>query len=153
MNNGTTKTCNGCKSDLDLSEFSRQHTSKDGLRTICKTCLAEKARPYLLKKRFGITHAEYETLLAEQGNGCALCSAQEPGGRWDRFAVDHCHDTGRVRGLLCYSCNFALGLLGDNEDGLARALAYVRNPVAIPQPRDARPIMPRGWSGRAVVGT
>jgi len=122
-----TKNCNGCKTDLALTAFNKQHTSKDGHRSICKSCLAVKARPYLLQKRFGITQERYEEMLKEQGLGCALCSSKNPGGRWSVFAVDHCHDTGRVRGLLCYGCNLALGILGDTEAGLSKALDYVRH--------------------------
>lgn len=120
-----TKACNRCGVVRSMHEFHKQHTRLDGRRSICKECLAEQSRPYLLAKRFGINETEFAEMLASQCGGCALCGSQSPGGRWENFHVDHCHETGRVRGILCYGCNVALGRLGDNEAGLKRALAYV----------------------------
>lgn len=61
-------------------------------------------------KKFGITEADYEKLLNEQGGVCAICGGQ-PDTRWKIFAVDHDHATGKVRGLLCMVCNTMLGRL------------------------------------------
>lgn len=122
-----TKTCNGCSTDRPLDGFHKQHTSPDGRRSLCKECLAEKSRVYLLNKRFDISPEEYAALLHSQGGVCALCRTEKPGGRWANFHVDHCHETGRVRGVLCHGCNVALGQLGDDAQGLSRALAYVTN--------------------------
>lgn len=83
----------------------------------------EANRAYALKHEYGLTVEQYDHMLAEQGGVCALCS-RPPGVRL--LAVDHDHDTGRVRGLLCVRCNTALGSLGDNEEGLLRAVAYLR---------------------------
>lgn len=75
-----------------------------------------------LKKRFGITWEEYEKMFEEQEGVCALCKGSEK----DRMlSVDHCHVTGRVRGLLCGNCNRALGLLKDNKEVLIKAVEYV----------------------------
>ena len=68
---------------------------------------------------------QFDALLAAQGGRCALCQRFEPGGRWGRFHVDHCHQTGQIRGILCHGCNVALGALGDDIEGLTRALRYV----------------------------
>ena len=76
-------------------------------------------------KRFGITVDEYDRLLVQQDGHCALCPATHSDGTSLRFHVDHDHETGRVRGLLCRSCNMALGILGDDIDGLNRALTYL----------------------------
>ena len=72
-----------------------------------------------LKCYYGITLEEYDAMLARQGGHCALCNQTV-------VVVDHCHETGRFRGLLCRSHNSALGKLGDNEAGLIRVIAYLR---------------------------
>ena len=82
-------------------------------------------RKSLLKSRFGITIEAYDKMLADQRGVCALCGGP-PGGRWQTFHVDHCHETGRIRGLLCHHCNTGLGSLGDSEESLERALRYLR---------------------------
>jgi hypothetical protein len=64
-----------------------------------------------LKRHFGITPEDYNRMLAEQGGGCAVCG-DPPGAT--ALHVDHCHDSGRVRGLLCFRCNSALGNLRDD---------------------------------------
>jgi hypothetical protein len=84
----------------------------------------EITRRHRLKKNFGITLDDYERLLREQKGVCAIC-ASPPRGRWTTLVVDHCHDGGGVRGLLCSSCNAAIGALGDSPDGLRKALAYL----------------------------
>lgn len=74
--------------------------------------------------------AKYNELLATQGGVCAICKEKDKrvhrvtGKQWD-LAVDHCHETGEVRGLLCNKCNRGLGLLGDKADTLMRAVAYL----------------------------
>jgi hypothetical protein len=61
------------------------------------------------KTSYGITVADFDRMLAAQGGRCAVCGSDKPGGRWARFAVDHCHKTGKVRGLLCTHCNVLVG--------------------------------------------
>jgi hypothetical protein len=73
-----------------------------------------------LKRTYGITLSDYQALLEAQGSACAICGGQDPHGR--SLAVDHCHDTGRVRGLLCDPCNRCVGLLGDRSD-VAKAMS------------------------------
>lgn len=75
-----------------------------------------------LRRRYGLQVGDYEAMLAAQDGHCALCP-RGPGDRW--LAVDHCHETGRVRGLLCAPCNRAIAVLGDGPAGLQRALEYV----------------------------
>jgi hypothetical protein len=72
-----------------------------------------------LKRKYGLTLAEFDTLLASQGGGCAIC------GLPDADNVDHDHDTGRVRGILCFPCNVAVGLLHDSEERARSAAAYI----------------------------
>jgi hypothetical protein len=63
-------------------------------------------------------------MLEAQGGRCAICRSDKPGGR-GRFAVDHCHSSGRVRGLLCVACNAGLGQFRDDPDLLRAAVAYL----------------------------
>lgn len=83
-----------------------------------------RARSKGLRLRYGITLAEYEARLAAQGGRCACCGTEEPRGAGS-FRVDHDHETGVVRGLLCNPCNAGLGLLGDSPAALMRALRYL----------------------------
>lgn len=92
---------------------------------------ADRVRDAYLQKEYGITLARYEEMLVEQRGACAICGRTEDGihprtGRPRRLAVDHCHDTGRVRGLLCLACNAAIGLVQHDEQRLLLAIEYLR---------------------------
>lgn len=83
-----------------------------------------------LRKKFGITADDYFAALDLQGGGCAICGELKPGGRpradgQIRLAVDHCHTTGRVRGLLCRRCNIVIGKVRDRPILLIRAVLYL----------------------------
>jgi hypothetical protein len=80
-----------------------------------------------IERVYGITHAERDLLLARQGNRCAICRTDTPRGRRKEWNIDHDHRTGAVRGLLCNSCNGAIGLLKDDPDIIVRAAEYLRN--------------------------
>lgn len=74
----------------------------------------------------GVEATIYVELLKAQGGVCAICSGRNPkGSAGKHFAIDHCHDSGVVRGLLCSACNQALGLLGDDPARMRRAATYV----------------------------
>lgn len=77
-----------------------------------------------LQRNYGITVAERDALFEKQGFKCAICAADSPGANRD-WNVDHCHTTGKVRGVLCHKCNVALGLFGDNSHTLAQAIHYL----------------------------
>jgi len=83
----------------------------------------------VLKKKYGITAAEYEQLLDDQEGGCAICHSPDPKakcfGNDTRLHVDHDHATGTVRGLLCHPCNTSLGAMGDSPARLRRAATYL----------------------------
>lgn len=83
-----------------------------------------------LQSKYGITEIQFETLLDKQG-GCAICSAKEAGGRYNRFHVDHDHATGAVRGLLCDACNRGIGLMRESADLLRSAARYLQSPPGI----------------------
>lgn len=80
-------------------------------------------------RKYGLTPETYEALSNEQKGNCAICGLNENSinqrGTHYRLAVDHCHDTGKVRGLLCSNCNTALGLFKDNPMFLNSAIKYL----------------------------
>lgn len=90
----------------------------------------EQAREASLRARFGIGLEDYDTLLAAQEGVCAACRRPESRvhsrtKQTMMLAVDHCHRSGRVRGLLCASCNTALGLLADDVNRIMAAAIYL----------------------------
>lgn len=95
-----------------------------------------KRKPHImksidLKKRFGLSLEEYHMLLERQNFVCAICLQPErcidPRTKEVRaMAVDHCHTTGKVRGLLCTDCNTSLGLLKENETIMKNMISYVQ---------------------------
>jgi ferric-dicitrate binding protein FerR (iron transport regulator) len=87
-----------------------------------KIKVARKRR--VLAKWYGITLEGFGSMLASQGGACACCGALDPGRSGD-FHVDHDHDTGEVRGLLCNRCNLGIGMLGDSLAGIEKAHRYL----------------------------
>ena len=83
-----------------------------------------------MKAKYGISIEMYEAMYRAQGGICACCG-RVPTTRHP-LVIDHAHDTGVVRGLLCRWCNIALGHLGDTEDGVARAVDYLRKAAGQP---------------------
>jgi hypothetical protein len=89
----------------------------------------EKRRKQLLKQ-YGLTVADWDNILASQNGLCAICNKPETTiirGKVNRLSIDHCHITGKNRGLLCDKCNRALGLFQDDAERLNRAADYLRN--------------------------
>lgn len=84
----------------------------------------EKIRWAKIMSAYGLTKQQFEELLAKQGGTCAGCDTSEPGGRG--WQVDHCHGTGRVRGILCSKCNTGIGLANDDPEVLGRWIEYLR---------------------------
>jgi hypothetical protein len=80
---------------------------------------------YYLRYRYGIGAAEYDRMVAEQAGRCAICATTEPGGGKTLWSVDHCHDSLKVRGLLCSRCNMGLGYFKDDPGRLRAATAYL----------------------------
>lgn len=142
-----TRTCSACKLEKVLTEyFYKQPPSRSqqsgGYLTKCKDCVLTYNRKIAskptfkenvwankLQYKYGITAENYETLLKEQNYSCAICKTKNPSSKRkgsNKFHVDHCHSTGKVRGLLCNSCNTAIGYLNDDETNLVAALRYLR---------------------------
>ena len=131
-----TKYCKSCDTTKSIDEFYLRNKISMVRHSTCKECdrkrVKENHNPAAyrnaeLQRRYGITHQDYEVMLEEQNNRCAICETSEPGGRHtsNYFVVDHCHTTGKVRKLLCHHCNTALGLVGDNIDTLHKMIAYL----------------------------
>jgi hypothetical protein len=90
-----------------------------------------------LKLSYGMTPQQYDELLKLQGGVCAICQ-KKPTTR--RLAVDHCHTTGRIRGLLCFRCNFGLSFFAENSETMKRGslhLAGLLFPTKTPEERAA----------------
>src|SRR5713226_675782 len=84
--------------------------------------LSEIHRANRLRRQYGISLAQYELILARQNGACAICREKSE----RTLCVDHCHETGTVRGLLCTKCNTALGLYEDDPNRTEAATAYLR---------------------------
>ena len=93
-------------------------------RGVYKAKSPEDVRNANLKRLYGITRADWDAMLASQGGLCAICKTSEPGKKG--FHVDHSHDTGKVRGLLCHGCNLGIGHLRDDPAIVAAALLYLQ---------------------------
>lgn len=94
----------------------------------------ESQRRSSLKYIYGLTVQQWDAMLEAQGGKCALCGSEDHGrrafdGRFKRFMVDHCHKTGRVRGLLCHTCNVRVGAYEKLLDqiGIHKLVAYLSN--------------------------
>lgn len=101
-------------------------------RSRCVECYAEQVsrandrrlnRESLLRTQYGMTLDDYDELVRRQGNRCLICGQTPPDGQL--LHVDHDHETGAIRGLLCNTCNRALGMFGDDLDRVRAAVAYL----------------------------
>src|ERR1700730_4434188 len=119
------KFCPKCKETLPIENF-YFYAKLSRYDSWCRMCINENSRVYSkthytidrgraasYKRRYGITFEQYEDMFAEQGGVCAACGKPEKkfsnkSKQITRLHVDHCHKTGRVRGLLCNDCNTAL---------------------------------------------
>jgi hypothetical protein len=121
------KTCTKCGIEKPKSEFHKHKDYKDSLQSNCKGCSNLRANKYYktpkgkestrrvrLKRTYGITVEQYNIMLEAQDYVCAICGTDKPGGS-GRFHIDHCHSTGKVRGLLCIRCNTKVGVIEDKE--------------------------------------
>lgn len=147
-----TKRCGGCKEEKVFDLFSRSKAQADGRGTRCKDCASKyhklwyernqgkairgsgewyqsnkgRARDRWLQRTFGITGLDFEEMLATQKGKCAICEADNPGvSHRETLFVDHCHKTGKVRGLLCHKCNSGLGSFRDSPHLLLHAADYL----------------------------
>lgn len=100
----------------------------DAKRRNARPEMQRRAKNLVLNRVYGITIHDYEAMLADQGGLCAICRKPETSkcrGKIRKLAVDHCHGTGAVRGLLCANCNLMVGYAKDDSLVLTSAIAYV----------------------------
>lgn len=129
----TEKACTRCGETKPLENFYSDRRSSDGKQGRCKPChndrghhnnYSENRRKWNLFTKYGISVEQYEELLLRQGGVCKICGNECSSGR--RLSVDHCHETGRVRGLLCVNCNHGVGKFNDDPERLEAAARYLR---------------------------
>lgn len=143
------KRCNICHQEKPLEDFHKRSASRDGLQGKCKRCANGAAREYnqeysekrrdtwrryrrsaYLKQTYGITIEQYWELYRQQDERCAICRVHgDDAGQHTvqqlPLHIDHCHASGKVRGLLCRYCNMGLGSFKDNRGALVAALDYL----------------------------
>ena len=128
-----TKACSKCQTTKALQEFFNNKTRPDGKHHYCKPCHSqyqtnnpETTRRYVLIREYGITLEQYQQMLIDQKESCRICGVHQET-QTKRLFVDHCHETGKVRGLLCYACNTLLGLAKDRLEVLEKAVEYLKD--------------------------
>lgn len=155
------KKCNRCKQEKATTEFYKNRGQKDGLCGCCKTCSKQhslanyhknpiqsmvKSLGRQRKYRYGVTPDDYEAMSRAQNGVCAICKKTEnryteKHNRLRGLSVDHNHQTGEIRGLLCNKCNKGLGDFCDDLRLLRAAIKYLaqggaheeaRVPVGLP---------------------
>jgi hypothetical protein len=146
------KPCTRCKRELPLDDFGKDSRYSSGRKSWCRKCQAavarasyradpeprrtasaarrrrdycpDRRRDAMLRHHYGLTLEAFAALLRSQGSCCAICGSGEP--RSKNWNVDHCHESERVRGVLCGPCNTGLGHLGDDPERLESAIRYLK---------------------------
>lgn len=130
--------CTDCGENKSKSDFHKRKDRPKGVASRCKDCRRSRDRSnwvprqqseYKLKSQYGISLEDYADMYALQQGRCAICfqeeTARSNGGYVKSLAVDHCHTTGEVRGLLCNKCNVGIGYLDDDVVRLHNAIKYL----------------------------
>ena len=137
MLNSGKKVCPKCSGLKPHSEFAKTKDKPSGMVSHCKACVRAKnkelwdegsVRDNVYRRKYGISLRQYQSMLKEQNGVCRICGTDDPkghGSRNGRFFVDHCHDIGSVRGLLCHHCNIGIGAFGDDPVKLSKAIEYL----------------------------
>ena len=118
-----TRVCRTCEVEKPLNKdhFYWRSDNKQ-FRSECKECHKEVQ----IKNKFGIDYTQYHKILKSQGYRCEICRSHLESSRYTKFAVDHDHKTGLVRGLLCTSCNTAIGLMKESPERFLSAVKYLQ---------------------------
>ena len=85
----------------------------------------ERQRDYILKLKYNLEYGDYSKMYQAQQGECAVCLQKPTDNK--KLVVDHCHKTGKVRKLLCHSCNVGLGMFKDNPEILKNAAVYLED--------------------------
>lgn len=124
------KLCSNCNIIKPVSEYGLDQFTKFKLTSHCKPCISEKSKLHRKKHsllyKYKLDISDFNNLLILQNNCCAICNVEfkdDP----KNTHVDHCHTTGRVRGILCRTCNNGLGFFKDNSEILNKAINYLNS--------------------------
>ena len=117
------RACNKCGEDLVIGENWTESKKKSWIY-MCSPCVKSNQRNGDLKRKFGITTDDYNKMFDSQGGCCDICGEHQTEFQ-KRLAVDHDHETGSVRSLLCMGCNTGLGKFGDDIATVREALNYL----------------------------
>lgn len=134
-----TRICSRCEIEKSFEEFHKKAREPHGIQSYCKPCISDSRRErheanpdyyrdIKLRHLYGVSYEIYEQMLADQGGVCAICESEETytvNGSVRMLSVDHDHVSGAVRGLLCQTCNAAIGFFGDRPELLMRAAEYL----------------------------
>lgn len=125
------KKCGQCKQIKLTEEFSKSKHSPDGKQNRCRACQNIRLR----KRNTGVDHETFLKLKETHNNTCAICLVHEKDfdSSWLKLCVDHNHDTGQIRGLLCTRCNRSLAGFRDDAEVIDRAAEYKRFYDAVPK--------------------
>jgi hypothetical protein len=135
-----TKSCTGCGIAKPVNEYHKSKSELYGVRARCKACISLKLKEQYkdnihnrrlrnkishYKNQYGLSISQFNEMRVKQEYKCAICNRKEAE-LGHIFRVDHDHDTGKVRELLCHNCNCGLGHFRDNIQLLELALNYLR---------------------------
>ena len=131
------KYCYACKTEKEESCFYTNRSKNDGFASECKVCSRLKALKYHhsnsikvkngnRKRRYGIDNNQYDALLISQNGKCAICKIAAEESSKKQLFIDHCHSSGKVRGLLCHHCNLVIGQARDDLEILTNSIEYLR---------------------------
>ena len=115
------KECFECKKELTLDKFHKHKGRKYDVSSRCANCRNIK----VVENRYGLKSGKLEKMKNAQQNKCAICGTHKDELK-KKLAVDHCHESGKIRGLLCGNCNNGLGIYKDNINYLGKAITYLR---------------------------
>lgn len=119
------KECKSCGESFPLSGFYKSKAGALGRLAICKGCWQDRHWGKNLKRLYGITPDDYSRMFADQDGCCKICGAHQSSQK-RRLYVDHCHETGKVRGLLCHRCNTSISNFECSPELLLRAYEYLK---------------------------
>lgn len=128
--NGTTG-CRACRREASLKYHFKNRDRCIGMQKTWRSKNPEKVKAFNNRRTlraYGIESKDFQVALFEQNGVCKICKNPPEDGR--ALAIDHCHDTGKFRGLLCRKCNSAIGLLGHDIEVLSSAIKYLLPPCS-----------------------
>ena len=119
--------CSKCRGWKTPDQFNKNRKQKSGLNYMCRPCSRVHVRKHNLPAKYGITAARFAEMLLAQGGKCACCGREMllEGKRTRLVCVDHNHDTGEIRDLLCGRCNLAAGNVKDSSELAEKLRKYL----------------------------